>query len=836
MATPHSRPAALFDRMILGHPRAVIFLVLLGVGFLGYQARHFRLDASAETLVLENDEDLRYTRLVAARYGQSDFVVVTYTAKGDLFADRTLATLARLTDELSGLNRVASVHSILDVPLLESPPIALSAIQDGLPTLQSPETDRVAASHELSGSPLYRDLLISADARTTAVLVNFADDGVYDNLVARRDALRQKRDNGALDATGQAELARVVEDLRRHRDVTAHQRHEDIAAIRAIMDRYRGEADLFLGGVRMIADDMISFIRNDLRVFGLGAAAALLVMLGVIFRRLRWICLPILCCIASVVSLIGLLGWFRWDVTVISSNIISLQLILTMAIAVHLTVRYRELLARNPERPNRELVLDTVRLKLKPCLYATLTTIAGFGSLVLCDILPVIMLGWMMTVGLTVSLVLTFLLFPAALVLLPKDKPPRSNGRHASLTGLLARLTERRGALILGAGALVLAASLVGIAQLQVENSFIDYFHPNTEIHQGMKQIDGQLGGTIPLTVLVEFDDPPEPEAAVQPDTAEGDDFAEFDEFDELDAAATQDKYWFTREKMSRIEAVHAYLDGLPETGKVLSLATMLRVARKLNGGKALDSFELALLYSKTPERFKAVLVDPYVSVEHNQARIWLRVRDSDRALRRNALLEKIKADLPDVAGVGRERVHVTGLLVLYNNMLQSLFRSQILTVGVTVCVLAVVFLAVFRSWRIALVSMFPNLLPVAAVLGAMGWLGMPLDMMTITIAAIAVGIAVDDTIHYIHRFGEEFRKDRRYLAAMHRCHDSIGRAMYYTSITITIGLCVLMLSNFIPTVRFGLLTAVAMMVAFLADLTLLPRMLILAKAFGKET
>jgi len=832
MTKHHSGAPFFFDQVVLGHPKTVILCVLVVVGFLAFGARRFRLDASAETLVLENDEDLHYARMISSRYGQHDFLVLTYTPRGDLFSPDTLATLARLRDDLSSLERVSSVLSILDVPLLESPPVSLKELTAKLPTLESPTVDRNLARIELRDSPLYRDLLLSSDSQITALLINLSEDDVYHDLLEHRNKLRQKKNSGSLTPAERAELKSVVEQFRQHRDEMRRLRHQDIMAIRSIMNNYRGDADLFLGGVSMIADDMITFIKNDLKVFGLGVLLFLILMLFIIFRRMRWIFLPMLCCVVSATCMIGLLGWFGWEVTVISSNFISLQLIITLAIVIHLIVRYRELLFQNPQAPNRELILDTVRLKLKPCVYAVLTTIAGFGSLVLCDILPVINFGWMMIVGLIVSLIVTFLLFPAVLILIPKETPPR-RGRRFSLTAVLARFTEAHGALIVGISGIVLISSFIGISKLGVENCFIDYFKENTEIYQGMKVIDQNLGGTTPLDVIVDFESISSLPAVTEPAAAESDDI--FDEFNELDEAATDEKYWFNSEKMARIKAGHLYLDNLPETGKVLSLTTVLGVAEKLNDGKPLDSFELALLYSETPDEFKTMLTKPYVSVEHNEVRFWARVRDSEKTLRRNELLKKIEAELPGMLELDAENVHLSGMLVLYNNMLQSLFGSQILTVGITVLVLTGMFLVLFRSLRIALMAMLANVLPIAAVLGVMGWLNIPLDMMTITIAAIGIGIAVDDTIHYIHRFKREFQKDRKYLPTMHRCHGSIGHAMYYTSATIIIGFSILAMSNFVPTVYFGLLTGLAMLIALLAALTLLPQMLILVKPFGKE-
>ncbi len=834
MTKSHSVAQSFFDCVVLRYPRTVILFVLAIVAFFAFQAKHFRLDASAETLVLENDESLRYARLISSRYGQHNFLALTYTPKGDLFSKKTLATLARLRDDLRSIERVLSVRSILDVPLLESPSVPLKELTDDLPTLDSPTVDVNLAKIELRDSPLYQNLLLSPDSQTTALLINLSNDDVYSDILEKRNKLLRKKTYSSLTSKESAELKRVVEQFRQRRDKMKLQRHRDIVPIRMIMDYYSRDADLFLGGVSMIADDMIAFIKKDLKVFGFGVLIFLIFTLGIIFRSIRWIYIPMLCCVVSATCMIGLLGWLGWEVTVVSSNFISLQLIMTMALAIHLIVRYRELLVRSPQAPNHQLILDTICLKLKPCVYTVLTTIAGFGSLVLCEILPVITFGWMMVAGLIVSLFITFLLFPAVLILIPKETPPCSEEWRFSLTSILARFTEAHGVLIVVVSGLILFTSLIGILRLEVENSFIDYFKETTEIHQGMKVIDQYLGGTTPLDVIVDFEEPDALPAATEPVAAENDDI--FDEFEEFDEDATDEKYWFNSEKMDRIKAIHLYLEKLPETGKVLSLATMLEIVEKLNDGKALDSFELALLYSETPDKFKTMLIKPYVSVEHNQIRFWVRVRESEKTLRRNELLKTIKADMTGRLKLDEDHVHLTGLLVLYNNMLQSLFGSQIQTLCVTVLVLTGMFLVLFRSLKIALIAMFPNVLAVAVILGVMGWLNIPLDMMTITIGAICVGIAVDDTIHYIHRFKNEFQKDHSYLNTMHRCHGSVGHAMYYTSVTIIIGFSILALSNFVPSIYFGLLTGLAMLIALLADLTFLPVALILMKPFGKET
>jgi predicted RND superfamily exporter protein len=829
-----------YERFLLKKPRLVLFLLLVVVAFLGYKAKDFKLDASTQTLILQTDEDLRYSQMIQSRFGGYDYLLLTYTPIGDLFSDQTLQNLKRLRDELKKVDGVSEVVSILDAPLLESPPVPVKQLATSIQTLESPTVDRKRARVEFAESPLYRDLLVSEDLKTTALQIKFRRDAAYQDLMTRHDQLQEKRLNGTLSAAEHAELKKVAANLQNQQDALNKIRHREIAAIRAIMDRHRGEAELFLGGISMIADDLISFIKNDLKIFGLGVLFFLIVTLGVIFRSMRWVILPILCCASSAIAMLGLLGMFGWPVTVISSNFISLQLIVTMAITIHLIVRYRYLLADNPDADQRRLILDTMRQMMTPCLFTTLTTIAGFGSLLFCNILPVKTFGWMMIAGLVVSLVLTFLIFPAGLVLLKKKAIPAAKKPRHSLTSLLARFTESHGRAILTAGGILFILSVAGISRLTVENSFIDYFKDSTEIYQGMKVIDQKLGGTTPLDVIIELGKSAKSKPAKPLKTAgiaakDDEDTDVFDSFDEFEEKPKGDKYWFTTDKMALAARIQNYLESLPESGKVLSLATMLKIAEKLNHGKPLDNFQLALLYSELPAKFRDVVLNPYVSVANNQLRFSIRVKDSLKSLKRDHLLKKIRSDLQNKIGLKPDQIKITGLLVLYNNMLQSLFESQILTLAIVVLALMGMFWMLFRSLKVALIALVPNLLAVGAVLGFMGWLRIPLDMMTITIAAISMGIAVDNAIHYIYRFKKEFADKRDYIGTLRLCHESIGNALYYTSVTVIIGFSILVLSNFLPTIYFGLLTGLAMLIALLASLTLLPQLLIVFKPFGPQ-
>ena len=724
-----------YSQVILKRPVLTILCLLAVVGVLAFFAIDLKLDASAETLVMEDDKDLQFSRLISSRYTINDFLIVTVTPKEDLFSEPAQKLLKGLQADLERIKGVTSVVSILNAPLLESPPMPVQELVKNIQTLQSPTVDKDLARVEFSESPLYQNLLVSPDLKSTALLINFPIDTIYRDLVGERDRLREESLSRFLTLEEKNKLRQIKEKLDKHRDASREERHRMIQSVRDTIDRYRSEAELFLGGVSMIADDLISFIKKDLKLFGLGIFFFLIAMLGIIFRKIRWILLPMLCCFLSGIAMIGILGFFGWEVTVISSNFISLQLIITMAIALHLVVRYRELHANHPYMDQQTLVLETVKQKMKPCIYAALTTIAGFTSLLLCNIKPVITFGWMMTAGIIVSLILTFLLFPAGVRLTKKSSLKNSGSTNSYILTALGNLTEKHGNLILLTSGVTLIWSIFGIQKLEVENSFIDYFKQTTEIYQGMKVIDEKLGGTTPLDIVIDLEEETAaPAEKLELDGEEGDDFSAFDEFDEFDEPASNDKYWFTSQKMEKILEIHDYLEGIPETGKVISLGTMVKIAEKLNGNNPLDNFQLALLYSEIPEDYKVTLIRPYVSVPHNQLRFSIRVRDSEKSLRRNELLKRIQSDLVNTLALKSENVHLTGMLVLYNNMLQSLFRSQILTLGIVISALIIMFLILFRSVRIALIAIFPNILSIGVVLGMMGWLRIPLDMMTSTI------------------------------------------------------------------------------------------------------
>lgn len=816
---------------------------------------NFKLDASADSLTLESDRSLDYFREINQRYQSGEFLVVTYSPKAPMFSDESLETLAALRDELAAVEGVASVNSMLDVPLLYSPMRSLAEQQESTRTLQTEGVDREQAREEFLNSPIYRDMLLSADGKTTALQLNLAVDNRYYQLVSERDTLRRKQNQEGLDEEEERRLEEVSAEFLAYRTEQTQRSHERVARIREILAGYEDRAELFLGGVSMITSDMISFIKSDLVVFGSAIVFFVILMLALIFRQWRFVVLPLGICLLAVVMMLGWLSWIDWRLTVISSNFVALLLIMTLAITIHLVVRYRELHARHPDWEQRQLVAATVEQMAKPCLYTALTTIVAFVSLVVSDIRPVIDFGWMMTIGLSLALVLAFTVLPAALMLLPKGEPRDKGDNSGAFTVRFSRVAERHGRLVILVALVAAAISVFGMTRLEVENRFIDYFHEDTEIYQGMSVIDRQLGGTISLDIILDSPPSQEGESSVADSPATEEDpfgfegeedpfaagssseFGEEDPFGEGDPFAepgseTRDSAWFNTVGLETISDLHGYLESLPEVGKVQSLAIMHEVARDINGGR-LNNFELDVMRNMLSGDIRDFLIAPYLNDREGQTRITLRVQETSPDLKRAELVEKIRRYAVDELGLAPEQVHFTGMLVLYNNMLQSLFHSQIVTLGAVFVGIMLMFLVLFRSLTVAIISLLPNLLAASVVLGGMGLAGVPLDMMTITIAAITVGVGVDHAIHYLYRFRNELAECGDYVQAMHRSHASIGRAMYYTAVTIIVGFSILALSEFIPSIYFGLLTALAMFAAIVGSLTLLPKLVLISRPFG---
>jgi len=810
----------LYKNTIIEKPKFTLFILTILLLTFGYFSKNFQLDASSDTLLLENDPDLKYLREVNSKYGSKDFLVLTYTPNQNLLNPDTIENLTNLKNDLKNLKWANNVITILDVPLLKNNDDPLTERIKNFKTLSSEDSDKERGFKEIINSPIYKEYVISNDGKTSGILVYIKTDQKLSRLIEIKNGYLDKKNDNKLTSEDKIKYKKFLKEYDKYKKSYNLKNHQNINEIRMIIEKYQGTAKIHLGGIPMIADDMMTYIKNDIMVFGAGVFIFIVCTLWFVFRSLLWVFIPLLSCFFSVLIMVGLLGLVGWKVTVISSNFIALMLILTMAMNIHISVRYLQFKKENPNTSNSEALLWTSKKMFWPILYTVLTTICAFLSLIFSEIKPIIDFGWMMTVGLLVSLSITFSLLPAVLNILSKENTKYRNEKKSKITSFLSNVAQKNTKTIFVSAFFVIIVSIFGITKLEVENSFINYFDKKTEIYKGMKLIDDELGGTTPLDVIVKFPD--------KEKDGNDDDFDDWGDEDKDDS-----KYWFTRNKIDRITKVHDYLDSLEAVGKVISFASMVRVAEDLNEGKKLQGLEMGVLYTKIPDNIKKEIIDPYISIKNNEARISLRVLDSKKDLRRNELIKKINYDLENKLGLKREEFKLAGVLILFNNLLQSLFKSQILTLGVVMAGITAMFLILFRNITLSLIGVVPNFMAAFLILGIIGLLGIPLDMMTITIAAITIGIAVDNSIHYIYRFKEEFKKIKNYNKTLEKCHDTVGVAILNTSITIVFGFSILVLSNFIPTIYFGVFTGIAMLLAMISVLTLLPKLILVVKPFG---
>ncbi len=776
---------------------------------------NFKLDASADTLILEDDKDLNLFREINDRYESNEFLILTVTDKHkDIFANETLDYINSLVIEIENFVDVQSVTAITNIPLVSSSKKPLTELINDIPNIFSKDIDPELAQQEILTSPIYKDLVISEDAKTTAMQITLKNNTSLKDALIKRDEFYKKYQQ---DSSFEAKYLASKMVYNNLSELQKKNINIFIKNIRKVQGKYTSDRyEIRLGGIPMITNDMVAFIKNDLINFGFGVLLFILGTLVIIFRKLIWVITPVINCIYSVLFMIGLLGYLDWKVTVISSNFISLMLILTLSMNIHIIVRYRQIYS-NSNQNKRLSLIETTQKMIWPCLYTALTTIVAFASLIFSEIKPVIDFGYMMVLGLTTLFVTSFALLPSLIMIFSnkKNSTVQENKTKLFITDFLAKVTINSGKSIYAVFLLVTLITIYGLNQLKVENSFINYFRSDTEIYKGMQLIDNELGGTTPMDIIIKFDDS---ESSV-----------EKDEYEDLlgEEEESLESNWFTTDKVNKIKYVHDYLDNNKYIGKVLSFASSIRVAEIVNNNKELNSLEMSLLYKKLPDEVKEIAVTPYLSIENNEARINVRIIDSNPNLRRADLIEKIQNDLNQDTYLKSEQITLSGILLLYNNMLQSLFDSQIMSLGFVMLIIAAMFLILFKSIALMIIGIVPNLISALLVLGIMGIMKLPLDMMTITIAAITVGIAVDNSIHYIYRFKEELKVCKDYKKTIMICHSTIGKAIFFTGITVIFGFSILIMSNFIPTIIFGVLTGFAMFVALIAVLTLLPRMLI---------
>ncbi len=815
-----------YSIFVIKNPLIILSAVVLVILIASQGISNFKLDASSDALVLEGDESLKTYRENEKEFGDSSFLIVTFKPESELFSYQSLNQLSQIEESLSKLDGVDSVLSLLDAPIFFQPKVGLTEVADNLKDLTTEGIDLSKAKQEIINNPIYRDLIISKDGSTTAMQIVLRGNDEYDLLISNRyrilETLKSKEPiTNESKTILQNDLDSINKRISELNNNESNFNSFLVSEIRSILDGHRNNATLYLGGPAMITSDMMEYIRSDLVVFGIAVASVFAVMLFLFFGNIWFVILPISNAFLTTFVTAGFLGYMDWKISVVSSNFIALLLILTISLTVHVLVKINEL--QKGSSDNNESLIDAVDQMFLPCFFAAITTAVAFLSLLLGDLKPVIEFGKMMAFGISIAFIFTFSFLPSSLRLIKNNKSKDYLSLH-KITNKILATSKKYSTYIYLTFSVVFCVLIFGTTKLVVENRFVDYFDEETEIYQGMLEIDQNLGGTATLDIIIK-----EPSFIALDDLIE-DEFFDDSLFDDESSSASG--YWWNVYSLAELEEIHDYLDSLPEIGKVLSVASGIKLARLINDGEDLNDLELALLRSVLPEDIRETLLYSYINKDDSIVRISTRVNESAENLNRNQLLEKINNDLITKFNLSEDRFEITGLAVLYNNMLQSLFQSQIGSLLLVFSVIALMLLLIFKSFKIMIIGLIPNIFVASSVVGTLGLLKIPLDIMTITVAAISVGMAVDNTIHYIYRYKKEIKITNSIEMALQNAHTTTGRAIFYTAATIATGFSILSLSNFFPTQLFGIFTALAMLIAFISSLSLLPNLLVKFKVF----
>jgi hypothetical protein len=786
----------------------LIFFISLALSILilsFFFIKNFRIDASSDTLVAQNDKDFEYFNNYSKLFKSENFLILAVENNNEL-NEEFIRNIESISSKILSLKSVSQVFSFIDAPIFFLNNTSLSNLNaNNLENLRNTNLKIDDVVEEFIKNPIYLDQIVNKEANVFSVIIYLNKN--MELITAKEDfkkLLISKKEYLKIKTLNDRERTTLINNLRN------------------IINEADNKNTYYLGGVEMIASDVINFVKNDILIFSLSVVLIIIFVLFFIFRQIKWVFLCLLSSAYSVIIIFGVLGLTQIEVTAISSNFSALIFILSISMNIHIINYYR--LQDN----QKNSLNNTFKTMFWPCFYTTLTTMVAFGSLIITEIKPIIDFGFIMLIGLTISLVCSFTILPLLIFIFPKNNKLDRNHHILKLNFLsIAKNNSKK---IVFIAFLFFISSIGGIYNLSVENSFVNYFKKNTEIYKGMKLIDEQLGGTTPVDIILNFNEEEyelslnssENEEVIDEDIDLEEDFFDDDMFIDED-----NNNWFSDEKLQLIYDIHEYLDAREEIGKVQSIKSLIDLANLINK-QPLSIFELSILYEEVPDNYREQLIYPYLLIDENMARITARVRDSGN-INRKQLIEDIQSFIKLNKNSSLENFKINGLLVLYNNMLDSLFSSQIKSLGFVIGLIFLMFLILFKSFKLSALGIIPNIFTSSMILGIIGYLSIPLDIMTITIAAITIGIAVDNTIHYLYRY-KEFKKNNTVIDSIKYTNASAGLAVFTTSVTIALGFSILSLSSFIPTVIFGIFTSIAMVLAMIGVLLFLPSLLLISK------
>ena len=768
------------------------FILAITIG-MGVISQSIRFDVSVDALALT--EDLRSGAYQKTRqfFGEDESIVILMKNKNPFNHTRQIQ---RLQQDLIAIPNIVEADSFINVPLLFSPPVYLFELNLPLPTYFSEGTNRAMAKKEFIENPYYKKMIMSNDYGVSTIVLHFKEMSLHDKKIVQDKKKADQVLSHSDEKPNAIQLKNLTTSYQALLDKRNHMINTTIEKIQHVVKKYQHLGEIFVVGVPVITQDIIHFMIKDLKTLGALSLIFMITILIGIFRQITPVLIVLSTGLIAVIWTAGIMALLGQNITIVSSNFPPLLFVIGLSMSVYIVMRFLEIKSIKKKQTSTQTAVQTAKKLFTPCAYSALTTIVGFISLMISDIKPVVEFGYIMALGLILSFSLCFIFIPTCLSAyqpIIKKRPVFKAGWSKALY----QFNHDHSIYIISVFTVMMITFAFGILNLKVENRFIDYFKPNTNIVKGLLIVDNQVAGSTTLEILL---------------------------------SANQPKYWISNDGRDHIKMMHQWLEQQTEIQKVMSFYTFDETMAKVNR-KPISLPLMKMILNHMSQDDQSILVDPYLADQQKIARIVAYISDSNRALDRENLISRIESKIKTIANPNF-KINVTGIYWLYNNVLQSLYQSQIKTIFTVYACIGMMLLVLFRRWKIMILILIPNIIPVTVVLGTLGWLGIPLDFMTITIAAISVGLSVDFAIQFIYRLREELKQKQEIEIAMIKTFDSIGTAIFTTTVTTSIGFILFIFSNFNPLLYFGLLASLAILLSGIATLSLIPSMI---KFFGTK-
>ena len=759
----------------------ILFFVLIGLltGFFGYYAIKVETDNSIEVWLKQDDPKLDYYYDFIEKFGEEEFLIIAIDGY-NLCGDKDIKLINNITTKLE---KVKGVRNVISLSSVYKDKLSAPYFKE---IMKKNKTRSVldVFKEEVLSDYMYVNNVISSDGETTAIIATVAKGSPESRM----------------------KLVKETREIISTAGIETENELSHSLLKKGMVGVKRSPKDYFLAGPSIINAELDRMSQKDMRTFTPVMFAVALVILGTLFRNISGVLIPAITISINIIWAVGLFVIFNNKTNMVSGMIIPLIFIISLTTTVHILNRFYQEVKLTGD--SRKSTLETVKHICVPCFLMCLTTAIGFLSLMVSDVTPVKITGIFMAAGIMMSFFVCITLVPCILSLFPglmsssatiQKDDGTSNREFRGIYGFIGRFVKKNTIYILTLSLVFVGFAIYGITKTRAESNVFESFPENSEISRSTKHIEQNLMGLLPMEIVIN---------------------------------AVNGGGVFQPEVLAKMENLQDYLKEIPEVTKSMSVADYVTNLNELlnkdilsnqliTKAKAIDYVKLASLHGDN-------IVKSLYTEDCNEGRVTVRMKNVGSS-RYQEIVKNIKGfikvNFPLSIGCT-----ITGIVPLLMDMQGYLIESQIKTFTLAFILIFICIALLLKSVRIGMMSMIPNLIPIAITLGVMGYLGINLDVATIMIASVAIGISVDDAIHFLYRFKSELKKDGNHYLAIQRTLSGIGRASVFTTVVATCGFLIFCLSSFKPIQYFGLLTGITMISALAADLFVLPSWILLFK------